>query len=113
MDRTLSEVVDLTGAKRRSVQLWADAGILVPLADTDAAGTGVPRRFPLDEGRIAKLLVPIAGLGATKGGLKAFAALLRKHLTLPAGRERTHLAKTIERAARGQGANYLLFADRP
>src|SRR6266478_771270 len=107
MDYGLSEVVELTGANRRSVQLWADARILEPVAETDAAGTGVHRRFTLLEVRICAMLVPLARLGATKAVLRHFSEILRRHLTYD--REKSHFRKTLERAARNEGRNYLLF----
>jgi hypothetical protein len=53
VDYTLSEVVKLTGARRRSVQLWAEAGVIKADGPTERAGSGTHRRFSRDEAVIA------------------------------------------------------------
>ena len=114
---SLSEVVKLTGAKRRSIQLWADGGILFAAADTDRLGTGVHRRFSLQEVQIAALLTPLVNIGAPIGVLKRFSGILRQGFyrteigstsahTEPLPKE---FPKALDRACAGVGANYLLF----
>ena len=115
MGRTLSEVAKLTGAKRRSVQLWADAGIIQPVKGTDRAGTGVHRRFSIEEVRLIALLVPLAKWGVPIGWLRQFASDFRQAIT-EGGRDpfsrkttRERLARALSQATEGKGKNYLLF----
>ncbi len=115
MGRTLSEVAKRTGAKRRSVQLWADAGIIRPVKGTDRAGTGVHRRFSIEEVRLIALLVPLAKWGVPIGWLRYFASEFRRALAeggrdrFPASPTRERLARALSRATEGKGKNYLLF----
>lgn len=115
MGRTLSEVAKLTGAKRRSVQLWADACIIRPVKGTDRAGTGVHRRFSTEEVRLIALLVPLAKWGVPIGWLRYFASEFRRALA-EGGRDRARrkttrerLTRALSRATEGKGKNYLLF----
>ena len=116
MERTLADVVELTGAKRRSVQLWADAGIVRAVEGTDRAGTGVHRRFDTDEVKLIALLAPLARFGVPIGWLRAFAKSFREAFQFGAKRrarsptaEMAALARAFERAAVGEGENYLVF----
>ena len=77
MDRTLSEVAKVTGAKKRTIQVWADTGLIHPSNATSRRGTGVHRRFSEGEVKVAALLTPLANLGLTIGQLEWFAALFR------------------------------------
>lgn len=115
MERTLAEVVKLTGAKRRSVQLWADAGIILAVEGTDRAGTGVHRRFGSDEVKLIALIVPLARWGMSIGLLRAFARSFREAFRFgSSGRKRfdteAKLARAFERVAAREGHNYLVFA---
>jgi hypothetical protein len=49
----LADLVKITGAKRRSLQLWADAGVIKAEKGTDRAGTGTHRLFPVEEAVVA------------------------------------------------------------
>lgn len=118
MDRTLSEVVALTGAKRRSVQLWADGKIIQAVEETDRAGTGVHRRFSENEVKIVALLVPLAELGLTIGWLGEFASRFRKAMGRktkgqPESATTGEMRGALKRAARGEGSNFLLFGHEP
>ena len=110
MKNSLSEVTRLTGAKSRSIQLWADAGILQPHEETRGAGTGTHRLFPKEEVIIAALLIPLASLGVQKRWLHLFADVVRSALKdrprLPTDEESK---QTIERALKGTGHNFLVF----
>jgi hypothetical protein len=53
LDFALADLARVTGAKRRSLQLWADAGVIMADSLTDRAGTGTHRRFSRDETIIA------------------------------------------------------------
>lgn len=117
MERTLADVVELTGAKRRSVQLWADAGIVRAVEGTDRAGTGVHRRFDSDEVKLIALLAPLARFGVPIGWLRTFAKSFReafqfgskKRPRSPTAATAAALARAFERAAVGEGENYLVF----
>jgi len=50
---TLADLVKVTGAKRRSLQLWADAGVIKAKKGTHRAGTGTHRLFPTEEAIVA------------------------------------------------------------
>jgi hypothetical protein len=50
---SLSDLVDVTGAKRRSLQLWAERGLIRAMEGTENAGTGVHRLFSRDEAIVA------------------------------------------------------------
>lgn len=69
-DFSLADLTALTGAKRRSVQLWAEAGVLQADLSTERAGTGVHRRFARDEAMVALLVAPFADLRVSIGMLK-------------------------------------------
>lgn len=69
MDYSLSDVTRITGAKRRSVQIWAEAGALKADFDTDRQGTGTHRRFSRDEAMIACVLSAFAGMQVPIGQL--------------------------------------------
>ena len=116
---SLSDVVNRTGAKRRALQLWADGGIIKSTKDTDRAGTGVHRRFPEAEVRIAALLVPLANMGTPIGILRRFAQEIRlafhygftriipKH---PLEQRISAIGRGLVRASEGSGENYMSFA---
>jgi hypothetical protein len=104
---TLSELARLTGAKPRTLQLWADQHIIVPVAATDDAGTGVHRQFDEIESQIAALLVPIARADAGKKWLRTFSDLFRKHLR---AQSKDDVGRALRRGLKGDGANYLAFA---
>lgn len=111
---TLSEVAKRTGAKPRSLQLWADAGIVRPVEGTDRAGSGVHRRFDPEEVRLIALLVPLANWGVPIGWLLRFGREFRKVLG-PGSEEvkkqpgRRKVARALERAIAAEGHNYLVF----
>lgn len=56
LEYSLADLVRITGAKYRSVQLWADAGAIRAYAGTDRRGTGTHRRFSRDEVIIASII---------------------------------------------------------
>ena len=111
----LKEVAGLTGAKPRSLQLWADAGVLQPLPKTNRAGSGTHRHFPKREVEIAAVLVPLARLGATIGKLKRFATRYRKLRTkqLKGVKQAKRDLRVLQRAQAGDGINYLIYYDSP
>ena len=59
-DYTLAELTRLTDAKRRSVQLWAEAGVIRSIVGTDRRGSGTHRKFTRDEAIIACIVQAFA-----------------------------------------------------
>jgi hypothetical protein len=132
---SLAQVAERSGARRRSLQLWADGGVIQTTPDTDRAGTGVHRQFETREMQIAALLVPLSGTGMPIGVLRHFAAIMRTAFVgrvtgldrasfAPPGsaaspgikalvdhmRGHREIGDAIERADRREGRNYLLLA---
>jgi hypothetical protein len=75
---TLADIVRATGAKSRSVQLWADAGVILPDPGSDREGSGRHRQFSKREAMIACIIAPFAAEKVAIGGLKAIARGLRE-----------------------------------
>jgi hypothetical protein len=80
MDYSLADVVRMSGGKRRSVQLWAEAGAIKAFARTDKRGTGTHRRFSREEAIIACLLNGLARRQVGIGELIRIGKGLRKFL---------------------------------
>ena len=59
-DYSLADAVRISGGKRRSVQLWAEAAAIRAHSATDKRGTGTHRRFSRDEVIIACCLNGLA-----------------------------------------------------
>jgi hypothetical protein len=53
---SLADLTALTKSKRRSVQLWAEAGVIRAEQSSDRAGTGTHRRFSRAEAMVACLI---------------------------------------------------------
>lgn len=75
---SLGDLVDVTGAKRRSLQLWADAGVIQPERGTKGAGTGTHRQFSRGEAIIACVIRPFAERQIAIGELGKISAALRR-----------------------------------
>jgi hypothetical protein len=106
---TLAESVVRTGARRRALQLWADGGVIHSTEGTDRAGTGVHRRFPESELRIAAVLGALADLGLPIGFLRSLANALRISVRISSlGNDERKAA--FARACEGLGRNYMLIA---
>jgi hypothetical protein len=80
LDYSLADVVDISGGKRRSVQLWAEAGAIHALPRTERRGSGTHRRFSRDEVIIACCLNGLARRQVGVGELVRIAKALRKVL---------------------------------
>jgi hypothetical protein len=94
----------MSGGKRRSVQLWAEAGAIKAFSRTDKRGTGTHRRFSRDEVIIASCINGLARRQVGIGELIRIGRGLRKFLN--AGNSR----KDIEDAISGKGTwEYYLF----
>jgi hypothetical protein len=104
LDYSLADVVKMSGGKRRSVQLWAEAGAIRAFSRTDKRGTGTHRRFSRDEVIIACCINGLARRQVGIGELIRIGRGLRKFLN--AGNSR----KDVEDAISGKGTwAYYLF----
>ena len=74
---TLADLTRVTGVKRRTVQLWAEAGAIEALVESEHAGTGVHRKFYREEAIVACILAPLSRLKVSIGKLVEFGEALR------------------------------------
>ena len=90
MAYTVADIIKATGAKRRTVQFWADKGIIRPTRATQEGGHGVHRSFTRDELIIACLIHPVSlgwrgdqtrSLGEMKELATALRHLLKQSVT--------------------------------
>ncbi len=93
-DYSLADVVRITGGKRRSVQLWAEAGAIRAYSATDKRGTGTHRRFSRDEVIIACCLNGLARRQVGIGELIRIGRGLRQYLNR--GHSRARIEEVIE-----------------
>jgi hypothetical protein len=84
---TLADVTRITGAKRRSVQLWAEAGVIKADLATERAGAGVHRSFDRNEVIIACVVNGVAVQGVPIGKLLKLSSNLRYALLTAIDRE--------------------------
>jgi hypothetical protein len=105
MDDTYSlrDLVEVTGAKPRSLQLWADRKVIHAIADTDDAGSGVHRRFSREEAIIACIVQAFALRQIPIGELKQIGQTMRHSFSHTRGRDR------INDAIHGKGNTYLIY----
>src|SRR3984885_2906215 len=96
LDYSLADVVKMSGGKRRSVQLWAEAGAIQAFSRTDKRGTGTHRRFSRDEVVIACCLNSLARRQVGIGELIRIGKGLRRFLNIENSR------KDIENAISGK-----------
>ena len=66
---TLAQVAEITGAKPRTIQFWADNGVLVPSTATQRAGRGTHRRFSRAETIFATIVHGFARQNVSLGRL--------------------------------------------
>lgn len=104
---TLADLVRATGAKPRSVQLWADAGVLIPETGTDREGSGRHRQFSKLEAVIACVIARFAADKVAIGALKGIAHSLRQNQFL-AGEE-----WALKEAMEGRGRSFLQVTSFP
>jgi len=74
---TLSDLVSITGIKRRTVQLWAEAGVIQSDASTERAGTGVHLQFSWREVKVACYLSPLCELQLPIGKMLELSKTMR------------------------------------
>jgi hypothetical protein len=94
MDYTLADLARISKAKRRSLQLWADAGIIRAYAGTERKGTGTHRLFGRDEVIIASILNGFSRRQVAIGELQRLGLAIRHFLD--AGAERVALEEAIQ-----------------
>jgi hypothetical protein len=99
---TLADLVRVTGAKRRSLQLWADAGVIRAKKGTNRAGTGTHRLFSRDEAILACIIHAFALHQMAIGELLLVASVARSS---PGGGFRSF----IDRAISGEGDPVMIF----
>lgn len=75
---TLSELVEMTGLKPRTIQFWTANGVIRPDPTTEYGGPGVPRRYPVHEVAICLVLRELSRLPLQIGGFRQAAAKLRE-----------------------------------
>jgi DNA-binding transcriptional MerR regulator len=80
VDYALADLARVTGAKRRSLQLWADAGVIRAEKSTDRGGSGTHRRFSRDEAIIAGIIHAFALHQIAIGELLEIAGVVRTFL---------------------------------
>jgi hypothetical protein len=81
---SLGELVKLTGAKLRSLQLWAKGNVIHAERGTEGAGTGTHRRFSRREAIVACVIHPFAQRQISIKELESIAATIRAAiLTVP------------------------------
>ena len=88
MDYTLADIVRISGAKRRSIQLWAEAGVIHAHSSTERRGTGTHRRFSKDEAIIASIINVFSKRQVAIGELQRLASALRRFLRIGNNRRR-------------------------
>lgn len=76
----LADLMRLTGAKRRTIQYWADHGVIKAEKGTEGAGTGTSRRFSRNEAFIACLVAVFAEKHMAVDVLVDVAAAVRKRI---------------------------------
>jgi hypothetical protein len=99
---TLSDLTRITGGNRRTVQFWAEQGVL--LSTRQHEGSGVPREFDDHEVIVACVVNGFSLQGVPVGKLIAAADGIRNHLISPVNRAMFNDAIT------GQGINLFLLA---
>lgn len=102
---SLADLVEITGAKRRSIQLWADARVIQAEHSTERAGTGVHRRFSRNEAIVACIIHPFATRQMAIGELLQLSQAVRMWMLMH--------AKPINQAIGGSGDTLLSVESWP
>jgi hypothetical protein len=101
---TLANLVEITGAKRRALQVWAESGALKAEPGTDYAGSGVHRMFSKEEALIACVLHGFARQEVAIGNLRRVAEGMREGYLRVA-----HLREAFNDSLIGEGKNFLIY----
>jgi hypothetical protein len=104
---TLADLTRITGARRRSVQLWAEAGVIRAAPATERAGTGTHRRFSRDEAIIACIVSAFARRQMPIGQLLQISSLIRSGLDNP--EDYPEIRYEIEKAVYDQGKVFFIL----
>jgi hypothetical protein len=99
---SLSDITRITGGNRRTLQFWAEQGVLRSTREHE--GSGVPREFDDREAIVACVVNGLFSQGVPVGKLIAAAWGVREHLAVPINRE------MFNDAIAGQGVNLLFLA---
>jgi len=100
----LSDLVRITGAKRRALQIWADRGALRAEPETESSGSGVHRTFSREEAVIACVLTGFSQQEVAIGNLLKVSHGMREgYLKIP------HLRPIFNDALAGKGKNFLIY----
>ena len=102
---TLADITQITGAKRRTVQLWAEAGAIKAEPLTERAGSGVHRVFSDEEVFVACVLNGLASKSISIGVLIRAAEAFRSLIATPSFKE------IIFNAIDGKRTNRLIYED--
>ncbi|RVD21015.1 hypothetical protein [Mesorhizobium sp. M4B.F.Ca.ET.017.02.2.1] len=105
MTYSLSDLTKITGAKRRSVQFWAECGAILADKDTERAGTGTHRRFSRDEAMVSCVIAYFAQMHVELPQLTDLAAKFREMLP--------GIRHFVEQAISDEMVVYLIVQDRP
>jgi DNA-binding transcriptional MerR regulator len=106
---SVADVIKATGMKRRTIQFWADKGVIHATRPTQEGGSGVHRSFTRSEVIIACLIHPVS-LGwrgdqtRSLGEIKEFASALRHLLRDPVIRR-----EEFDNAIADRGKFYLIL----
>jgi len=109
---TLRDLTTATGAKPRSLQLWADAGVIRPKRGTNHAGTGTHRVFSRSEAIIGCIVNAFAQHQIAIGELLNISGRVRAALspTSEGGESGSNKrAAVIEAAINGDGSWLLVY----
>jgi hypothetical protein len=101
---TLADITRATGAKPRTVQLWADANVIVPEVGTDREGPGRHREFSRQEVIIACVIAPFAADKMAIGGLLKLSQVVRNFMKIN--------ARAFDLAVSGTGKGFLVVSLR-
>jgi DNA-binding transcriptional MerR regulator len=107
---SIGALAKLAGVPPRTVQFWADSGVLLPSQDTNRRGKGAHRRFSATEGILAKIAARMARMNCPIGELKAVTDKLRSLSISP---ESDHLFSETENLLNGnkESSGNLFFSD--
>lgn len=75
---TVSELAKVIGEKPRTIQFWAEVGVLRVASDTHRQGKGVHRRFPRGEIPYAMLAHKLASMNCPIGEIEAVVNVVRE-----------------------------------
>lgn len=105
-DFALADLERITGAKARSIQLWADAGVLKARPATERGGSGKHRRFSRDEAIVACIVAPFAARRISIGEVLNVSNAVRRQLKEGGASVRA----TIDDVIAGKADAYLVLA---